>query len=116
MPIPREIILTKTSLMTMTVGPISVWAFHCLPYTHPNGVPVDDYARTLEEQWIDSLDNGGGGPLSQSSSLSTATIMNGVIVGFLFPLMPFFFSGTQKTASFWEDGTAHENQGGIVFS
>ncbi|OSX56396.1 hypothetical protein POSPLADRAFT_1159803 [Postia placenta MAD-698-R-SB12] len=76
----------------------------------------DDYARTLEEQWIDSLDNGGGGPLSQSSSRSTATIMNGVIVGFLFPLMPFFFSGTQKTASFWEDGTAHENQGGIVFS
>ncbi|KAI0926974.1 hypothetical protein AcV5_007627 [Taiwanofungus camphoratus] len=79
-----------------------------------NDEDFDEHARALEEQWIDSIDNGGGGSLSQSSSQST--ILNGIILGFFFPLIPFFFFRAPKPAVFWDDDSEHEAVGSVIFS
>jgi predicted PurR-regulated permease PerM len=76
---------------------------------------VDEHARALEEQWIDSIDNAGTATLSQSSSSSSA-ILQGVLVGFFFPFLPFFFMRSQKLAVFWEDGSEQETSPTVIFS
>ncbi|KZT09180.1 uncharacterized protein LAESUDRAFT_647550 [Laetiporus sulphureus 93-53] len=75
----------------------------------------DEHARALEEQWIDSFDNGGT-PLSQSSSRATSMLLNGVVPGFFFPLIPFFFFRSPKPAVFWDDGSELEATSSVIFS
>jgi len=77
----------------------------------------DEHARALEEQWIDSLDNAGTASLSQSSSpASSSALLQGIIVGLFFPLMPFFFFRESQPPVFWDDGTEYETLGSVVFS
>ncbi|KAF5385934.1 hypothetical protein D9615_002291 [Tricholomella constricta] len=75
----------------------------------------DEHARALEEQWIDSIDNAGTASLSQSSP-SNITILQGILVGFFFPLIPFFFMRHPKPAVFWDDGSEYEAPGNVIFS
>ncbi|KAG5645419.1 hypothetical protein DXG03_006243 [Asterophora parasitica] len=75
----------------------------------------DEHARALEEQWIDSIDNAGTASLSQSSPSNT-TILQGILLGFFFPLMPFFFMRNPKPAVFWDDGSDYEAPGNVIFS
>jgi len=76
----------------------------------------DEHARALEEQWIDSMDNAGTASLSQSNSTSHTTILQGIILGFFFPLIPFFFMRSRKPAVFWEDGSETESVPNVIFS
>ncbi|EPT05355.1 hypothetical protein FOMPIDRAFT_1111589 [Fomitopsis schrenkii] len=76
----------------------------------------EEHARALEEQWIDSFDNGGGASLSSPSSRASHTFLNGIIVGFFFPLIPLFLLRAPKPAVFWGDGSEHEATGSPVFS
>lgn len=73
-----------------------------------NDEDFDEHARALEEQWIDSMDNVGTASLSQSSSQSASMILNGIILGFFFPVIPFFFFHENKPAVFWEEGPDHD--------
>ncbi|KAG6857733.1 hypothetical protein H0H87_004149 [Tephrocybe sp. NHM501043] len=75
----------------------------------------DEHARALEEQWIDSIDNAGTASLSQSSP-SNITVLQGILLGFFFPLIPFFFMRNSKPAVFWDDGSEYEPPGNVVFS
>lgn len=74
-----------------------------------------EHARALEEQWIDSIDNAGSATLSQSSS-SSSSFLQGVLVGFFFPFLPFFFMSSRKPAAFWEDGSEQEPSVNVIFS
>jgi len=76
----------------------------------------DEHARALEEQWIDSLDNAGTASLSQSSSSTNSSILQGIVLGFFFPLLPFFFIREPKLAVFWDSGAEHSLTGSVVFS
>lgn len=69
----------------------------------------------LEEQWIESFDNGGGGALLHSSS-TNYNVLKGIIIGFFFPLIPFYFFHQDKPAVFWEDGNEHQVMGSTMFS
>ena len=75
---------------------------------------VDEHARVLEEQWIDSLD----GPNSDLSNSQTAvsSLHNGIVFGFFFPLLPLFFFRGHKPAVFWDDGNEHDVLEEPVFS
>ncbi|KIK23496.1 hypothetical protein PISMIDRAFT_100371 [Pisolithus microcarpus 441] len=73
----------------------------------------DEHARALEEQWIDSLDNGGNTQLAQSSS--QMMVVRGVVLGFFFPIIPFFFLRATKPAAFWDDGTQVEATESVIF-
>ncbi|KAF8893887.1 hypothetical protein BD779DRAFT_1753030 [Infundibulicybe gibba] len=73
-----------------------------------------DHARALEEQWIDSIDNAGSASLSQSSP-TNSSLLQGILLGFFFPLIPFFFMRDTKPATFWEDGTESESTGNVIF-
>ncbi|KAH9851745.1 DUF2407 ubiquitin-like domain-containing protein [Lenzites betulinus] len=73
----------------------------------------DEHARTLEEQWIDSLD--GGSSASQSQT-AVSSLHNGIVLGFFFPLIPFFFFRSSKPAVFWDDDTEHHTMISPVFS
>ncbi|EGN93980.1 hypothetical protein SERLA73DRAFT_189126 [Serpula lacrymans var. lacrymans S7.3] len=76
----------------------------------------DEHARALEEQWIDSMDNAGTASLSDSSS-SQSLILKGIILGFFFPIIPFFFLRDEpKPAVFWEDGSEQDATESVVFS
>jgi hypothetical protein len=70
----------------------------------------------LEEQWIDSIDNAGSASLSQSAASSSASVLQGVIVGFFFPFLPFFFMRNRKPTAFWEDGNEEEPTSNVIFS
>ncbi|KAA1474791.1 hypothetical protein DENSPDRAFT_349233 [Dentipellis sp. KUC8613] len=74
----------------------------------------EEHARALEEQWIDSLDNAGSATISQSDR-GTA-ILEGILIGFFFPFLPFFFFRSWKPPVFWENGTSFEPPGSVVFS
>ncbi|GJE91718.1 DUF2407 ubiquitin-like domain-containing protein [Phanerochaete sordida] len=74
----------------------------------------DEHVRALEEQWIDSMDNSGAESLSQSSI--RATMLNGVVLGFFFPILPYFFFYERKPAVFWDDGSEHEVVERPIFS
>ncbi|KAJ7928515.1 DUF2407 C-terminal domain-containing protein [Mycena leptocephala] len=76
----------------------------------------DEHARSLEEEWIDSLDSAGSASLSQNSSNNPA-FLQGVLLGFFFPLIPFFFfRNTHPPPVFWEDGSSSEPTGNVIFS
>lgn len=79
-------------------------------------MPVDEHARALEEQWIDSMDNVGTASISQSSSHATSVILNGIVLGFFFPLLPLFFFHEAKPAVFWEEGPDHSTSNPSIFS
>ncbi|KAF9472135.1 hypothetical protein BDN70DRAFT_887344 [Pholiota conissans] len=75
----------------------------------------DEHARALEEQWIDNIDNAGSATLSQSSS-ANSTMLQGVLLGFFFPFLPFFFLRGQKPAVFWADDSEQEATSNVIFS
>ncbi|KAI6044920.1 DUF2407 C-terminal domain-containing protein [Pisolithus marmoratus] len=79
-----------------------------------NDDDYDEHARALEEQWIDSLDNAGNAQLVQSSS--QMMVIRGVVLGFFFPIIPFFFLRASKPAAFWDDGTQVEATESVIFS
>lgn len=78
-------------------------------------LPDDEHARALEEQWIDSIDNAGTASLSQTSA-SNSTVLQGILLGFFFPLIPFFFMRHTKPPVFWDDGSDYESPGNVIFS
>lgn len=79
-----------------------------------NLCPIDEeHARNLEEQWIDSLDDGRTSAIEPSVS---TTLLQGLIVGFFFPLIPFFFLREARPAVFWANGSAQERNSTVVFS
>ena len=86
--------------------------------TAPSYPLVDEeHARALEEQWIDGLGGGGGATGGSAESDSRArAVLNGIIIGFFFPLLPFFFLRAPKPAAFWESGHALETPESTVFS
>ncbi|KAL1696035.1 hypothetical protein GGG16DRAFT_108709 [Schizophyllum commune] len=75
-----------------------------------------DYTRTLEEQWIDSMDGGGAGDLTPANAAASSTPLQGFLMGFFFPLLPFFFIAVPQPAAFWDDGRPLESQDSVVFS
>lgn len=75
----------------------------------------EEHARALEEQWIDNIDNAGSATLSQSSS-ANSTILQGVLLGFFFPFLPFFFLRGPKPAVFWSDDSEQESTSNVIFS
>ncbi|KIY73774.1 hypothetical protein CYLTODRAFT_416798 [Cylindrobasidium torrendii FP15055 ss-10] len=74
----------------------------------------DEYARSLEEQWIDSMDNAGTASLSQSTP-TNPSIIKGLVIGFFFPIIPFFFIRKQAPAVFWDDGAEYEPPESVIF-
>lgn len=65
------------------------------------------------------MDNPATASMSQnSSSASTSSAMlQGILIGFFFPLMPlFFFRESKTTTVFWNNGEAVEGMGSVVFS
>ncbi|KXN87359.1 DSC E3 ubiquitin ligase complex subunit 3 [Leucoagaricus sp. SymC.cos] len=76
----------------------------------------DEHFRALEEQWIDSIDNAGSAVLSQPSSSTSSAVLQGTMIGFFFPIMPFFFMKNLKPAVFWEDGSESDPTSNVVFS
>ncbi|KAL5512674.1 hypothetical protein ACEPAG_2940 [Sanghuangporus baumii] len=74
----------------------------------------EEHARALEERWIDSLASDADSPISPSSA--STTLLQGLIIGFFFPLLPFFFFHEARPAVFWEDGRSQEPQSSVVFS
>ncbi|KAH9969818.1 DUF2407 C-terminal domain-containing protein [Russula dissimulans] len=83
----------------------------------PTDEEYEEHARALEEQWIDALGSGGGptGGSTESNSRARA-VLNGIIIGFFFPLLPFFFLRAPKPAAFWDSGQALETPESTVFS
>ncbi|KAJ6593602.1 DUF2407 ubiquitin-like domain-containing protein [Mycena capillaripes] len=76
----------------------------------------DEHARSLEEEWIDSLDSAGSASLSQTSSNNPA-FLQGVLLGFFFPVLPFFFfRNNHPPPVFWEVGNSYEPTGNVIFS
>lgn len=67
----------------------------------------------LEEQWIDSLD---GGSSNSQSQTAVSSLHNGIVLGFFFPLIPFFFFRSNKPAVFWDDDSEHQTLSAPVFS
>lgn len=60
------------------------------------------------------MDNSGAESLSQSSI--RATLLNGVVLGLFFPILPYFFFYERKPAVFWDDGSEHEVVERPIFS
>jgi len=77
----------------------------------------EEHARALEEQWIDSLDNAATASLSQvASGSSSLTLLQGIVTGVFFNILPFFFFREAKPPVFWEDGSEFEIYSSVVFS
>ncbi|KAK7057482.1 ubiquitin-like domain-containing protein [Favolaschia claudopus] len=77
----------------------------------------DEHARALEEEWIDSLDSAGSASLSQNSSSNNPAFWQGVLLGFFFPILPFFFfRNHHPPAIFWDNGAPSEPTGSVIFS
>ncbi|KAI0032788.1 hypothetical protein K488DRAFT_49163 [Vararia minispora EC-137] len=72
----------------------------------------EEHARTLEEQWIENLDGASLGGRTPDST----TILQGILVGFFFPLIPFFVFASPRLPVFWSSGAAVEPLGSVVFS
>ncbi|KIM53458.1 hypothetical protein SCLCIDRAFT_1222777 [Scleroderma citrinum Foug A] len=79
-----------------------------------NDEQYDEHARALEELWIDSLDSGTNAPIVQSSS--QMMVVKGIVLGFFFPIIPFFFLRDAKPAAFWDDGTQVDAMESVIFS
>lgn len=83
----------------------------------PTEEEYEEHARVLEEQWIDGLGGGGGaGGGSAENDSRARAVLNGIIIGFFFPLLPFFFLRAPKPAAFWESGHALDTPESTVFS
>jgi hypothetical protein len=78
-------------------------------------VTDDEHFRALEEQWIDSMDGAGSAVLSQSPGASSG-VLQGTMIGFFFPILPFFFMKNLKPAVFWEDGSETDPTNNVIFS
>ena len=78
----------------------------------------EEHARAQEEQWIDALGTGstGAGSGSPDSDSRARAVLNGIVIGFFFPLLPFFFFRGSKPAAFFETGHAIEATESTVFS
>ncbi|KAJ7647535.1 DUF2407 ubiquitin-like domain-containing protein [Roridomyces roridus] len=76
----------------------------------------DEHARVLEEEWIDSLDSAGTASLSQSSSANDPAFLQGILLGFFFPLLPFFFFRNPHPPVFWENGATEQPTANVIFS
>ncbi|KAF5321492.1 hypothetical protein D9619_001507 [Psilocybe cf. subviscida] len=74
----------------------------------------DEHARALEEQWIDNMDGGSSSVLASSSS-SSSSVLQGVLLGFFFPLIPFFFLRSRKPTVFWENNAEAEVPSNVIF-
>lgn len=61
------------------------------------------------------MDTNGTASLSEASTRAGA-ILNGILIGFFFPLLPYFFFKESKPAVFWDDGTEHEVVDRPIFS
>lgn len=83
--------------------------------TNFDGLIDDEHFRALEEQWIDSMDSTGSVILSQSASTNSA-MLQGTMIGFFFPILPFFFMKNPKPAVFWEDDSENDTTSNVVFS
>ncbi|KZV95480.1 hypothetical protein EXIGLDRAFT_644247 [Exidia glandulosa HHB12029] len=81
-----------------------------------NEEELEDQARILEERWIDSLDNGREHTSAAAESTAVATLVQGLLVGFFFPLLPFFFMREARQPAFWSDGRGVHRMGSVVFS
>jgi hypothetical protein len=99
-------------------APLLLLFFHfvCQQFIPYLSLTDDEHARALEEQWIDSIDNAGSASLSQSSSSSNSAVLQGIILAFFFPFLPFFFMRKQRPAVFWDDGSEHESTSNVIFS
>ncbi|KAI0040293.1 hypothetical protein FA95DRAFT_1566530 [Auriscalpium vulgare] len=80
-----------------------------------NDEEYEEHARALEEQWIDSIDSAGTASLSRGDPSSSA-ILQGIVVGFFFPLLPFFYFRETKPPAFWSNGRPIESLGSVVFT
>lgn len=70
----------------------------------------DEHARVLEEQWMDgSASTGPSGP-------GNTSVLQGILVGFFFPFLPFFFWWSEKPPVFWEDGSEQEPTSNVIIS
>ncbi|KAF8496099.1 DUF2407 C-terminal domain-containing protein [Gautieria morchelliformis] len=87
-----------------------------LPDTDIDGEDLDEHARALEEQWIDSIDTAGSAALSQSSASTSSTVLQGLLMGFFFPILPFFFFRESRAPVFWDNGRQMERLPSVVFS
>jgi len=80
----------------------------------------DEEARALEERWIDDMDGGLGnlhGSSPDDPNSLYATLLQGILVGFFYPLLPFFFIREARPAAFFSDTYAQlETPPSIVFS
>lgn len=74
----------------------------------------DEHIRNLEDQWMDSVATDSG-PAFLSSSFPNSSILQGILMGFFFPFLPFFLAHEEKPAVFWENSSAHEATN-ILFS
>jgi len=61
------------------------------------------------------MDNSGSVILSQSASTNSA-MLQGTMIGFFFPILPFFFMKNPKPAVFWEDGSESDITSNVIFS
>ncbi len=86
------------------------------PLPPPCPLVDEEHARALEEQWIDGLGSSGAGGGSAESDSRARAVLNGIIIGFFFPLLPFFFLRAPKPAAFWESGHVLETPESTVFS
>lgn len=79
-----------------------------------------EHARALEDQWIESLDStnpsSGSTSLSPSSDDGSAQFTHGILLGFFFPILPFFFMLRPNPPVFWEDGAMGERAKSVVFT
>jgi len=76
---------------------------------------VEEHTRNLEEQWIDAIDNMGAAALTRSSVTHSSTILQGLLLGFFFPIIPFFLFREPYAPVFWEDGRQTERLPSVAF-
>ncbi|KAF8517414.1 DUF2407 C-terminal domain-containing protein [Hysterangium stoloniferum] len=81
-----------------------------------DGEDLDEQARALEEQWIDSIDTTGTAALSQSSSPTSSTVIQGLLLGFFFPILPFFYFREPLPPAFWENDREMEHVPSAIFT
>ena len=43
-------------------------------------------------------------------------VVRGIVLGFFFPIIPFFFLRDAKPAAFWDDGTQVDAIESVIFS
>jgi len=80
----------------------------------------DEHARALEEQWIDDMDGAASPPdtdLSGDGGPIYNTLLHGILLGFFFPLLPFYFMRPPRPAAFFSDTyQAVEGPSNVIFS